>query len=232
MNSLHQKVAIITGAGSGLGKETAIAFAREGANVVICDRSYEILQPVEALIHEQFEVEVLSVQADVSTESDVNRLIRKVIAKFQRIDILINNAAIFQQYHIIDSPLDSWEYQINNNATSVFLMMREALPYMRSEKSGHIINITSGIVKEGAAGFGAYAASKAAIEALTYSVQDEEHRKGIKIHVFNPGVMKTNLARVGEHPANIAPYLVHLVQSSPLCESRVITPEDFQLLSS
>lgn len=232
MKHLHGKVVIITGAGSGLGKETAFAFAKAGAHVVICDRSYEILEPVEAQIKEQFKAEVLSIQADVSTESEVKLLIQKAVATFQRIDIVINNAAIFQQYNIIESPLDSWEYQINNNATSVFLMMRESLPYMRKQKSSHIINITSGIVREGAAGYGAYAASKAAIEALTYAVQDEEHKKGIKIHVFNPGVMKTNLNQFGDNPANIAPYLVHLVLSSPRSENRVITPNDFQLLNS
>lgn len=229
MEHVKGKVVIISGAGSGLGKETALAFAKAGANLVICGRNYAKLEQVESLITSQYDVTVLPIRADVSSESDVKMLVQAAFAKFQKINVLINNAAVFQQYPLVESPLDSWEYQINNNATSVFLMMRECIPIMRSQKSGHIINITSGLVREGAAGFGAYAASKAAIEALTYSVQDEEHRNGIHVHVFNPGVMKTNLANIGDDPANVAPYVVALAEIHSSGEKRVIQLEDFQL---
>ncbi|RFU60836.1 SDR family NAD(P)-dependent oxidoreductase [Bacillus sp. V59.32b] len=229
MSCLKGKVVLISGAGSGLGKETALAFAKAGTNLIICGRGYGKLEQVKDSIANQFEVDVFPVRADVSSEHDVKMLIKTAVDRFQKIDILINNAAVFHQYHVVDSPLDSWDYQINNNATSVFLMMRESLPIMRNQKSGHIINITSGLVREGAAGFGAYAASKAAVEALTYSVQDEETKNGILVNVFNPGVMKTNLATIGDDPANVAPYLVELAHTDSLKERRVIQLEDFQL---
>ncbi|AGK55556.1 SDR family NAD(P)-dependent oxidoreductase [Bacillus sp. 1NLA3E] len=229
MGNLKGKVAVISGAGSGLGKETALAYAKAGANLVICGRNYGKLEQVEDLITSQYSVSVLPIRADVSSESDVKMLIQAALAKFQRIDILINNAAVFQQYPIIDSPLDSWEYQINNNATSVFLMMREVLPIMRNQKSGHVINITTGLVREGAGSFGAYAASKAAVEALTFSIEDEEHKNGLQFHVFNPGVMKTNLATIGDDPANVAPYLVELAQTDSKGDKKVIQLRDFQL---
>ena len=229
MEDISGKVVLISGAGSGLGKETAIAFAKAGANIVICGRQYGKLEQVENIIKKDYPVEILPVRADVSSESDVKMLIQAAYAKFQRLDILINNAAVFQQYPIIDSPLDSWEYQLHNNATSVFLMMRESLPIMRKQKSGQIINLTSGLVREGAGSFGAYAASKAAVEALSYSVQDEEHKNGIGVHVFNPGVMKTNLATLGDDPVNVAPYLVQLIQSNLIKEKGVIQLEDFRL---
>ncbi len=230
MKNLKGKVALITGAGSGLGKETAIAYAKAGANLVLCGRDVEKIEKVEELISSQYRVKVLSVQADVSSETNVKKLVKAAYEKFQGIDILINNAAVFQQYQVFDSPLDSWEYQLHNNATSVFLMSREVLPIMRKQKSGHIINITSGLVKEGAAGFGAYAASKAAVEALSFSIEDEEHKKGIHVHVFNPGAMKTNLISIGEDPANIAPYLVELAQTVSVGDKRVIQLQDFQVL--
>lgn len=229
MGNLKGKVAVISGAGSGLGKETALAYAKAGANLVICGRNYGKLEQVEELITSQYSVSVLPIRADVSSESDVKMLIQAALAKFQRIDILINNAAVFQQYPIIDSPLDSWEYQINNNATSVFLMMREVLPIMRNQKSGHVINITTGLVREGAGSFGAYAASKAAVEALTFSIEDEEHKNGLQFHVFNPGVMKTNLATIGDDPANVAPYLVELAQTDSKGDKKVVQLRDFQL---
>ncbi|MDX8360791.1 SDR family oxidoreductase [Cytobacillus sp. IB215316] len=228
MQNINGKVVIITGAGSGLGKETAIAFAKCGANVVICGREYAKLEEVERYITSQYNVKVLPIRADVSSQSDVRMLIQAATAKFERIDILINNAAVFEQYHIFESPLDSWEYQITNNATSVFLMIRECLPVMRSQKSGQIINITSGLAKEGAAGFGAYAASKAAIEALSYTVDDEEHKNGITSHVFNPGAMKTNLVTTGDDPANIAPYLVKLAQWQSSSEKKVLHVDHIQ----
>ena len=229
MESLQGKVAIVTGAGSGLGRETALAFANAGVNIVICGRRYQPLAEVESLVTSKYQVNVLPIRADVSIESDVKMLIQATYAKFQRIDYVINNAAVFQQYHVSDSPLDSWEYQFNTNATSVFLMMRESIPIMRNQKSGHIINITSGLAREGAGGFSAYAASKAAVEALTFSAEDEEHKNGIQVHVFNPGVMKTNLATIGDDPANVAPFLVELAQSSSFKEKRVIQLEDFPL---
>ncbi|MFC0270831.1 SDR family NAD(P)-dependent oxidoreductase [Metabacillus herbersteinensis] len=228
MGNLQRKVAIITGAGSGLGKETALAFAKDGTNIVICGRNYSKLEEVENLIKDKYAVEVLPIRADVSSEADVKVLVQATLAKFKGIDILINNAAVFQQYRILDSPLDSWDYQFNNNATSVFLMMRECIPIMRAQRSGKIINITSGLVREGAAGFGAYAASKAAVEALTFSVQDEEHKNGIQVALFNPGVMSTNLATIGDDPANVAPYLVEIAQSKAKNKKRVMQLEDFQ----
>ncbi len=224
------RTVLITGAGSGLGRETALAFGKEGANVIICGRRYSKLEEVADLISSNYSGNVLPLRADVSTESDVKMLVQAAYGKFNSIDVLVNNAAVFQQYQVIDSSLDSWEYHLHNNATSVFLMMRECLPIMRKQKAGKIINITSGLVREGAAGFGAYAASKAAIEALTYSVQDEEYKNGIHAHVFNPGVMKTELAAIGDHPSNVAPFIVDLAKQHVHSEKRVLQIEDFQVV--
>jgi 3-oxoacyl-[acyl-carrier protein] reductase len=229
LNNLKGKVALISGAGTGLGKETAIAFAKAGADLVICGRHLDKLEQVKELIIGEYNVDVLAVCADVSLEADVHTLFQEVNKHFGKIDILVNNAADFNQYKVIECPLDSFEYILHNNTTSVFLMMRECLPFMRNQKSGHIINITSGLAREGAAGFGAYAASKAAVEALTFTVEDEEHKNGIQVHAFNPGVMKTSLFHIGDDPANVAPYILQLAQTKSLHEKRVIELEDFPL---
>lgn len=226
MGELKGKVVIVTGGGSGLGKETALAFAKEGANVIICGRRFAKLEAVEQLISNTAHGTILPIRADVSIESDVKMLVQAAYAKFGRIDLLINNAAVFEQYDVADMSLDSWEYQMNNNVTSAFLMMRECLAIMKKQRSGKIINITSGLTKEGAAGFGAYCASKAALEALTYSLEDEEHRHGITAYVFNPGFMKTELQSLGEEPAAIAPYLIRLATGTNYPEKRVIQISD------
>lgn len=227
MRELKDKVVIVTGAGSGLGKETALAFAKEGANVIICGRRFAKLEAVERLISNTSHGTILPIRADVSVESDVKMLVQAAYAKFGRIDLLINNAAVFEQYDVADTSLDSWEYQMDNNVMSAFLMMRDCLPIMRKQRSGKIINITSGLAREGAAGFGAYCASKAALEALTYSVEDEEHKHGIAAYVFNPGFMKTELQALGEDPATVAPYLVRLAKNAGHYEKRVVQISDF-----
>jgi len=226
MEELKGKVVIVTGGGSGLGKETALAFAKEGANVIICGRRFAKLEAVEHLISNTGHGMILPIRADVSIESDVKMLVQAAYAKFGQIDLLINNAAVFEQYDVADMSLDSWEYQMNNNVTGAFLMMRECLAIMKKQRSGKIINITSGLTKEGAAGFGAYCASKAALEALTYSVEDEEHRQGITAYVFNPGFMKTELQALGEEPAAVAPYLIRLATGTNYPEKRVIQISD------
>ncbi|OEH94386.1 SDR family NAD(P)-dependent oxidoreductase [Bacillus solimangrovi] len=210
MNDLSSLVVVITGGGSGLGKETAISFANRGAKVVICGRRKQKLDKVIDLLPSSLQQNMLTIEADVSVEEDVKRLIQVTETSFGQIDVLINNAAVFEQHDIIDMPLESWSYQFTNNVTSVFLMTRECIPIMQKQQNGRIINITSGLAKEGAAGFAAYSASKAAIETFTYSLEDEEYKSGIKSYVFNPGVMKTNLQAQGDDPANIAPYLVEL----------------------
>jgi 3-oxoacyl-[acyl-carrier protein] reductase len=227
MSDFKDKVVIVTGAGSGLGKETALAFVKEGANVIICGRRFMKLEAVENSASEMSHGTILPIRADVSVESDVKMLVQGTYTKFGRIDVLINNAAVFEQYDVADTSLNSWEYQMNNNVTSAFLMMRECLPIMRKQRSGKIINITSGLAREGAAGFGAYCASKAAMEALTYSVDDEEHKHGITAHVFNPGFMKTELQALGEDPATVAPYLLQLAKNNVDHEKRVIQISDF-----
>jgi 3-oxoacyl-[acyl-carrier protein] reductase len=227
MDTFKGKVVMVTGGGSGLGKETALAFAKEGANVIICGRRFAKLEAVERLASADSTGRILPIRADVSIESDVKMLVQATYAKFGQIDLLVNNAAVFEQYDVIHTSLDSWQYQMNNNVTSAFLMMRECLPIMRTQRFGTIINITSGLTKEGAAGFGAYCASKAALEALTYSAEDEEYKHGIAVHVFNPGFMKTELQASGEDPSAVAPYLIRLAKSPNPPHKKVRQVSDF-----
>jgi 3-oxoacyl-[acyl-carrier protein] reductase len=225
---LQNKVVIVTGAGSGLGKETAISLAKSGAKVAICGRRAHKLAAVEEIISASGQGEVLAIAADVSVESDVKMFIQAVFSKFGRIDVLINNAAVFQQYDVADMSLDTWNVHIDNNITSVFLAMREVLPIMRKQKLGKVINITSGLAREGAAGFGAYSASKAAVESLTYSVDDEEYKNGIRAYAFNPGVMKTELQAFGDDPAYAARKLLTFIQLNKYAEKKPVFLEDIK----
>lgn len=228
MSKLNDLVVIITGAGTGLGKDLALLFAKEGANVVGCGRRKEKIQQLEREL-QAYPGQVLALSADVSQEQEVKSLVDKAVSRFGRIDVLINNAAVFENSSILETSLESWNYHFQNNVTSTFLMTRECIPVMRKQRSGQIINFTSGLAKTGANGFGAYSASKAAIEAFTYSIDEEERRNGIHAHVINPGVMKTNMQAIGTDPKRVAGKLIRFVTEAPVPEGKVIQLDELDM---
>jgi len=220
MGLLDGKVVVITGAGSGLGKETAILLAKEGAHLALCGRKVDKMELME---NELGNPEKHLIQtADVSKEEEVASFIAAIEEKFGKVDVLINNAAVFESYFIADTTLDSWNYHLNNNVTSAFLMTRGCIPLMRKQKSGKIISLTSSLAMTGAAGFGAYSASKAALQVLMSSVDDEEASNGIEAFSFEPGVMKSNLQGSGVHPSAVAPHLLSLVLTNQKFSGQVV----------
>ncbi|MEW9670378.1 SDR family NAD(P)-dependent oxidoreductase [Ammoniphilus sp. 3BR4] len=228
MSALNEQVVLITGAGTGLGKELALQLAKEGAKLVVCGRRPTKLTELEREL-EEYSNHIVAIPADVSHENEVKTLVHEAISRFGRVDVLINTAAVFANSTVADSSLEEWNYQITNNLTGTFLMSREVIPQMRKQKQGQIINFTSGIAKTGADGFGGYSASKAAIEALTYSIDEEERRNGIYAYVINPGSMKTNMQATGVDPAHVAEQLVKFLQNRVKPTGKVLQLEDLQV---
>lgn len=227
MSGLQDQVVLITGAGTGLGKELALQLAKEGAKLVVCGRRPAKLAELEEELAD-YAGQIVAIQADVSHEDEVKTLVHEAVSRFGRIDVLINTAAVFANSSVAESSLEEWNYQINNNLTGTFLMSREVIPQMRKQKEGKILNFTSGIAKTGADGFGGYSASKAAIEALTYSIDEEERRNGIYAYVINPGSMKTNMQATGVDPARVATQLVNFIQSRVEPTGKVLQLDDLQ----
>ncbi|MBD0380050.1 SDR family NAD(P)-dependent oxidoreductase [Paenibacillus sedimenti] len=209
MRDLNGKTAIITGAGSGLGKATAIAFAKEGAQVVICGRRLHKLLEVHQEIL-SFGGKSIAVKTDVSLEADVQHLVAEAMQSYGRIDILVNNAAVFEAGQTKETSLESWNYHIANNLTGAFLLIRECLPIFETNNYGRIINITSGLAVNGAGGFAAYSASKAGLESITRTVADEANQKDILCNMFNPGTIRTEMHATGRDPILVTPDLVKL----------------------
>lgn len=225
MTMASQPVVIITGAGTGLGKELTLQLAKEGALLVVCGRRQSKMEELKSSLSE-FNDQILTLSLDVSQEEDAKRLVRATVAKFGRVDVLINCAAVFMNAEIIETSLSSWEYHLLNNLTSVFLASKECLPVFRKQRNGQIINLTSSLAKTGAPGFGPYSATKAALEAFTFTLDDEERNNGIRAHVLNPGLMRTAMHARGCNPKEKAAKLVQFIKANHDPVSEVIYLDD------
>lgn len=194
---LQGKVALITGASQGLGKALALAFAREGASVVINSRGEEGVRPVAEEI-EALGGEVLALAADVSNTADVKRLVEAAVERFGRVDVLVNNAGVLgPRVEIDEYPEDEWRRVIDANLTGPFLVSKAAIPHMQEGAS--IINVVSGVSVEGRAGWGAYSVSKFGIEGLTQILAAELSERGIRANAVDPGGMRTEM-RAAAYP--------------------------------
>ncbi len=228
---LGGKVVLITGASRGLGRALALAFAREGVNLVINSRSEDSLGQVAGESQETG-AEVLAISADVSAESDVERLVDESVRRFGRIDVLVNNAGLLgPRVPIVEYPEDEWRRVLDANLTAPFLLSKAVIPHI--PEGGSIVNVTSGVSVEGRAEWGAYSVSKFGMEGLTQILAAELKDRGIRVNSVNPGGMRTEM-RAAAYPdedptTRITPEentAVFLYLASD--ESRVVTGERFK----
>ena len=195
--TLKDKVTLVTGASQGLGMALALAFAREGARVVVNARSEESLRTVAEEV-EGAGAEVLAVAADVSNVSDVERLVGEAVGRFGRIDVLVNNAGLLgPRVTIEEYPVDEWRRVIDANLTGPFLVSKAAIGYMGD--GGSIINVVSGVSVEGRAEWGAYSVSKFGVEGLTQILAAELAERGVRANAVDPGGMRTDM-RAAAYP--------------------------------
>ena len=192
MTRLNAQVAIVTGGGSGIGQGVAEALAREGAKVVVCGRRAEPLKRTVTAI-EEVGGDGLAVQADVSQVEDVARLVRQTLEAYGRVDILINNAGIGGSGAIHEHDIDTWDRVMAVNLRGPFLTARAALPLMREQGRGHIVNISSESGLEHYHGNGAYGVAKHALNALGEYIQRENQELGIRVDTICPGMVITEM---------------------------------------
>ena len=174
---LKDKVAIITGGAEGIGKAYALGYAGEGAKVVVADINLPAAETLVNTLMEQGN-EALAIRTDVSEAADTGEMVRKTLERFGRIDILVNNAAMFQRPAASRAPVwelapEEWEKVIKVNLTGVFLCCRAVLPVMIKQQSGKIINIASSLAFLGAAAFSHYSASKGGVITFTRALARE-----------------------------------------------------------
>ena len=196
---LENRVAIVTGGSSGIGRGISIELAREGARVVVCDlverprpgkyHDRDVTAPtVEAL--RAMGSEALFVQADVSDEAAVGRLVGRTLETFGGLDILVNNAGIFEPGDSQTTPVDTWDRVMSINLRALFLTTRAAVPHLKESRAGRIINIASVHAFHGGGG-PAYAPAKAGVVNLTRDTAVELASHGVTANTICPGYIET-----------------------------------------
>lgn len=187
------KVALITGASSGIGRDTAIEFAREGAHVVVAarrrDKSLEVCEQIES-----FGVQALYVETDVSRSADCKRMVDETMARFGRLDVAFNNAGLGRSgVPIPDEDEDVWNQLIAVNLTGCFLSMKYEIPAILATGGGSIINTSSTGGLKGGAGSSVYGASKGGLQVLTKCAAKEFASQNIRVNAICPGATHSEM---------------------------------------
>lgn len=185
-----EKTVIVTGAGSGIGRGVAMAYAREGAQVVIAEKNPDSGKDTEREIITSHG-NALFIQTDVSIPGQITALVHHTIEVFGRIDILINNAGISKWASPYELTIEAWDTILNTNLRGVFLCAREAAKYMRLQGGGSIVNIASTRAIMSEPEGEAYAASKGGIVALTHALAASLARDYIRVNCISPGWIET-----------------------------------------
>jgi len=193
--SLKDKVALVTGASQGIGRATALALAEAGAKVAIAARNTEKLASVASEIA-RAGGEALAVPMDVADGAQVKAGFQQLLAKFGRLDILVNNAAITRDTLALRMKLEDWDAVLRTNLTGAHLCIQQALGAMLRQRAGRIINITSVVAETGNAGQANYVASKAGLIGLTRAIAVEVASRDITVNAVAPGFIVTPMTDV------------------------------------
>ncbi|RKF18353.1 SDR family oxidoreductase [Altericroceibacterium spongiae] len=217
MSILQGRVAVITGASSGIGESCAISFVEKGAKVVLAARRAERLEALVKRV-EDMGGEALAVATDVTDEAAVQNLFDQAVATFGTVDVLINNAGIADSTAADELELDLWRKVLDTNLTSAFLCARAAIRVMKGKGRGRIVNIGSISARVPRQNSPAYAASKWGLDGLTRALAIDGREDNIAVSIFHPGIVATEIApgavklddELTADPKDIADVIIHM----------------------
>jgi 3-oxoacyl-[acyl-carrier protein] reductase len=232
---LENHVAIITGGGRGIGRATALALAREGADVVLAARSVSEIEAVAGEV-QALGRRALAIPTDVTQKSQVNAMVKQTYEAFGKVDILVNNAGVAIHNPIPKIREEDWDANIAVNLKGVFLCTQAVFSRMCQQKYGHIVNISSISGKHGYRNAGAYCAAKFGVVGFTETTNIEGRPHGVKAYVVCPGPVDTKMRR-DNHPdddwkkltlpedvADLILFLVTQPRRAHILETAIVTP--------
>ncbi|MBW8754049.1 MAG: SDR family oxidoreductase [Sphingomonadales bacterium] len=188
------KVAVVTGGGTGIGAATALLLARYGADVAIAGRTEATLSQSAEAIERETGRRCLRIKADVSMETEVEAMVARVVAELGRVDVLVNGVGWGDHVKLSDTDLAAWRHEFARNLDTGFLCTRAVGPYMRAQRSGAIVNVSSVAGSGGVQGLAAYSVAKAGIQMFTRVAAAEWGQHGIRINCVAPGLIATDNA--------------------------------------
>ena len=194
------RIALITGATSGIGKATAELFAKNGLDLILTGRRTQLLNTFSAEIKNHYNIKVLPLSFDVRKRDQVRETFLHLEPAWKKIDILVNNAGLASGLsHIQDGDIDDWEKMIDTNIKGLLYISRAVMPLMIENKSGHIVNIASTAGKEVYENGNVYCATKHAVDAISKAMRIDMLKEGIKVTSINPGLVETEFSIVRFH---------------------------------
>lgn len=213
MENLKGRKAIITGGGKGLGKATALAFAKEGIDVAITGRNEQNLIETVAEL-EAFGVKAIYATFDVGNHEEVKNGIQKIISAFKTVDILVNNAGIAAFGSFMEMKPEQWQSIMQTNVMGMYYVTKEVLPYIIANNQGDIFNVASTAGITGNAGTSAYSASKFAVIGLSESLMKEVRKNNIRVCTLTPSTIASDMS-------------IGLGIANKDSEETVLQPDDF-----
>lgn len=218
---LQNKIAVITGAGKGIGKATTELFLREGAKVILTSRNQSDLD--EIISQNENKKESISViSGDISKESTIDKVIDETISRYGKLDVLVNNAGFGIFDNLVDSKLEDFDAVFNTNVRALYLLTKGFLPHMIKEQSGTIINIASVAGKQGFATGSIYCASKHAVMGLSRALMLEVRQYNIRVAAICPGSVATDFFRT-ESQTILGSSKESVLQAEEIAETILLT---------
>ena len=209
--ALEGKVALITGAGRGIGRAVALAYAREGASLALCSRTKKELEVTEKAVAELGAASLVQ-PCDVSRVEEVERFVERAIGLFGRIDVLVSNAGIAHRAaSLVELSPEKWESVLTTNLRGAWLVARAVVPHMLRQRGGSVINVSSWLGRDALVGYGAYGVSKWGLEGLTRYLSLELKSARIRVNSVSPGYVATKMTNYrGGRPEDVADLFVYL----------------------